>query len=125
MTIYAAFHILYFLLHTQCFFLSIPADTPSPWWQYALTWIAMEVCGHLAISFMNWFLKKDSPAPAKAPDTTEVEAEMKRCTEKLQEATRLLEQEISLLEQEKRELEAKLQAITNSPDQGKDFFFYS
>lgn len=125
MTIYAAFHVLYFLIHTQCFFLSIPADPPYLLWQYALSWIATEVFGHLAIGFMNWLLKKNAPAPAKTPDTTELEAEMKRYAEKLQEATRLLEQKVPLLEQENRELKAKLQAITDSLSQDEDFYFYS
>lgn len=114
MTIYVVFHWIYSLTHIQCFLQSISNEFPSEWLPCILVFLVVELSGHLAICTINWSLKKfDSQPPAEppAPDTSELEAEMRRYTATLQKASGLLEARIPLLEQENRELEAEVQAM--------------
>lgn len=113
MTIYGAFHWIYFLIHLQWFLESIPGRPACEWWEYVLGFLVMELSGHLAICCMNWLLKKsDAQPPAKptVPDMSKMEVEILRYTATLRNITSQLEMRINLLDRENRQLEAELQA---------------
>ena len=110
MTIYPAFHLLYFMLHGQFLLRDLSAAPAGQWWKCALSWLVAEVISQLTIYYMCRCIKR-----CEAMRSTEQKAKTEQQSSKEFEALKeqLPSRELAAL---KEQLDAIRKDIGKTPD---------